>query len=175
VPLEGDPVRHTAKTSKTQAGFRGPSSLAVRLFRAPAPVWCVADCDDPDTPGCMFVTAAAIGRLVARPRLCSVSLTSRASFDRAVKQPLIMHFQPETGSILTLPKAMRSQYATPQQQPAQGQSFPVRLSLGGCSFRLGRTSILLPRPPHLAHLTRDRNHGTSAGRAGAWIGDAPRR
>ena len=60
MPLEGDPVRHTAKTSKTQAGFRGPSSLAVRLFRAPAPVWCVADCDDPDTPWCMFVTAAAM-------------------------------------------------------------------------------------------------------------------
>jgi hypothetical protein len=40
-------------------------------------------------------------------------------------------------------------------------TLPVRLSLGGCSFQFGRTSILLPRPPHLAHTTRERNHGTS--------------
>jgi hypothetical protein len=33
---------------------------------------------------------------------------------------------------------------------------PVRLSLGGCCFQLGRTSTFLP-----PHFTRDRNHGTS--------------
>jgi hypothetical protein len=31
----------------------------------------------------------------------------------------------------------------------------------GCFFQLGRASILLPRPPHLAQTTRERNHGTS--------------
>ena len=43
----------------------------------------------------------------------------------------------------------------------QRHTLPVRLSLGGCSFQFGRTSILLPRPPHLAQTTRVRNHGTS--------------
>ena len=32
---------------------------------------------------------------------------------------------------------------------------------GGMSFQFGRTSILLPRLPHLAQTTRERNHGTS--------------
>jgi hypothetical protein len=49
----------------------------------------------------MFVTTPAIGRLVARPRLCSVSgLTSSATFHRAVKQRLIMHYQQDLGAIL---------------------------------------------------------------------------
>ena len=43
----------------------------------------------------------------------------------------------------------------------QRNTLPVRLWPGGCSFQFGRTSILLPRPPHLAQTTRVRNHGTS--------------
>jgi hypothetical protein len=35
VPLEGDPVRHTTKTSKTQAWFREAVQSGMRLFRAP--------------------------------------------------------------------------------------------------------------------------------------------
>jgi len=31
------------------------------------------------------------------------------------------------------------------------QCLPVRLSLGGCSFQFGRTSMWRPRAPHLAH------------------------
>ena len=31
----------------------------------------------------------------------------------------------------------------------------------GCSFQFGRTSILLPRPPHLPHFSRLLTHGTS--------------
>ena len=44
-------------------------------------------------------------------------------------------------------------------------TFPVRLSPEGCSFQFGRTSILFPRLPHLAHFTRERNHGTSVSAA----------
>jgi hypothetical protein len=36
---------------------------------------------------------------------------------------------------------------------------PVRLSCGGCSFQLGRTSTRLP--PHLLHTARRPNDGTS--------------
>ena len=41
------------------------------------------------------------------------------------------------------------------------QSYRNTLGLGGCSFQFGRTSILWPRLPHLAHFTRERNAGTS--------------
>ena len=42
----------------------------------------------------------------------------------------------------------------------QRHILPVRLSRGSCSFQFGRTSILFPRLPHLAHTTRQRNQGT---------------
>jgi hypothetical protein len=42
---------------------------------------------------------------------------------------------------------------------------PVRLSVGGCSFQFGRTSMWRPRAPHLAHTTLLANQGTSTSSA----------
>jgi hypothetical protein len=43
---------------------------------------------------------------------------------------------------------------------AYRHTLPVRLGCVGCSFQFGRTSMLLPRLPHLAQTTRGRNDGT---------------
>lgn len=42
-------------------------------------------------------------------------ITNKAAFNRAIKQRVFMHYQPEAGAILSLPKAMRPQFTQPQQ------------------------------------------------------------
>ena len=50
-------------------------------------------------------------------------------------------------------------------------TLPVKLVCGVCSFQFGRTSILFPRPPHLAQTTRVLKYGISDSAGGAGVSD----
>ena len=96
------------------------------------------------------VAASTVPRCSARLRM--ISTRQRGIYNIAHKKRAIV-----TNTI----EKMMAKIAFPKMVRTHRHTFPVRLSPGGCSFQFGRTSILFPRPPHLAHFTRERNHGTS--------------
>ena len=69
--------------------------------------------------------------------------------------------EPASGPVLKTGWEARRCVLRPGPQGVQPQLAGSGSRSVGCSFQFGRTSILLPRLPHLAQTTRGRNDGTS--------------